>query len=272
MGAGLMVLEFHCHRDSPSIKELVSDIKTPKSIESIPHDLPNLQLIDESLLRFSSAWGRPYGFAQEQSGAIIQNLFPIKQNEIGQISSSSKAALEMHTETAFHPWKPQHIVLLCLRGDDRAGTTYATLDDILDHLDRETIDVLHEPLFTTTLDKSFQNEYQEDATITTPILLNNASSMVYDRVLMKAKTQQANTALNKFSEAIETSKQVFKLNTGQAAIIENWKVVHGRTPFTPRYDGTDRWIKRVMVRSSTPPARDIDVAKEDGTYIVKTKF
>lgn len=272
MGAGIQVLEFRCSKDSPSVKELVKNIRTPNSLESIPHHSENLKLIDESLLRFASAWGRPYGFVQEQSGAIIQNLFPIKRNEAEQISSSSLATLEMHTETAFHPWRPQHIVLLCLRGDDNAGTTYATLDDILLNLDKETIEILHEPVFTTTLDKSFQNHNQQDAVVTTPILFNNATSMTYDRVLMKPKKDYAEIALKNLSKAIEESKQVFKLSAGEIAIIENWKVVHGRTPFVPRYDGTDRWLKRVMVRNSMPPARDIENVGDDGTYMVTMRF
>lgn len=272
MSGGVQVLEFRCSGDSLSVKELVKNTKTPNSLESIPSNSVNLKFIDESLLRFASAWGRPYGFIQEQSGAIIQNLFPIKRNEAEQISSSSLATLEMHTETAFHPWRPQHIVLLCIRGDDNAGTTYATLEDILLNLDRETIEVLHEPLFTTTLDKSFQNPNQSDAVVVTPILFNNASSMTYDRVLMKPKTDHAGTALKKLSKAIEESKQVFKLSAGQIAIIENWKVVHGRTPFVPRYDGTDRWLKRVMVRNSMPPARDVQNVGDDGTYMVTMSF
>jgi len=245
---------------------------TPASLEVIPQKLSALEMIDESLLRFASAWGRPYGFEQEQSGAIIQNLFPIKTNETEQISSSSKINLEMHTETAFHPFRPQHIILLCLRGDDRAGTTYAVLDNIIGYLDKETIEILHEPVFTTTLDKSFQNPNQPDAIVTTPILFNNGTSMTYDRVLMKPKTDYADIALLALNRAIEQAKKVFTLSTGEVAIIENWKVVHGRTPFAPKYDGTDRWLKRVMIRSALPPARDLRFVGDDGSYVITTRF
>jgi L-asparagine oxygenase len=159
-----------------------------------------------------------------------------------------------------------------LRGDDNAGTTYAVLDDILSNLDKETIEILHKPVFTTTLDKSFQNPNQPDAVVSTPILFNNATSMTYDRVLMKPKTNDADIALKSLSKAIEEARQVFKLSAGEVAIIENWKVVHGRTPFVPRYDGTDRWLKRIMVRNAMPPARDVEVIDDDGTYVVTTRF
>jgi alpha-ketoglutarate-dependent taurine dioxygenase len=274
MGGGLQILNFICHKDAPSISQLMADIETP-SVLDYSSDLwksDTLKLIDESLIRFCEAWGRPYGFIQEQNGAIIQNLFPIKSNENEQISSSSKITLEMHTETAFHPWRPQYVILLCLRGDDRAGTTYAVLDDIVQLLDKETIDILHEPVFTTTLDKSFQNPNQPDAVVTTPILFNNATSMTYDRVLMKPVNTYADAALTELSRAIEMSKQIFHLSSGQIAIIENWKVVHGRTPFTPRYDGRDRWLKRVMVRRSMPPQFEIQDVPETDHYVVTTTF
>src|SRR5436305_891520 len=38
------------------------------------------------------------------------------------------------------------------------------------------------------------------------------------------------------------------LDPGQLLLVDNDVVVHGRVPFTPRYDGTDRWIKRVNIR------------------------
>lgn len=274
MSGGLQIINFICHKDSASIEQMMSDIKTPLVLDysSDVWQSEVMKTIDESLIRFSEAWGRPYGFTQEQDGAIIQNLFPIKKNENEQISSSSRITLEMHTETAFHPWRPQYVILLCVRGDDRAGTTYAMLDDIVQYLDKETIDILHEPVFTTTLDRSFQNPNQPDAVVTTPIFFNNATSMTYDRVLMKPKTNYAHTALLNLSKAIEASKNVFHLSTGQVAIIENWKVVHGRTPFTPRYDGNDRWLKRVMVRRSMPPKFDIQEIRNTDHYIVTTTF
>jgi hypothetical protein len=45
MSAGLMVMEFRCLKDSPSIKELVAGIATPHSLDAIPSDSPNLKLI-----------------------------------------------------------------------------------------------------------------------------------------------------------------------------------------------------------------------------------
>jgi alpha-ketoglutarate-dependent taurine dioxygenase len=31
-------------------------------------------------------------------------------------------------------------------------------------------------------------------------------------------------------------------------VLDNRKTVHGRKPFTPRYDGRDRWFQRVYLQ------------------------
>jgi alpha-ketoglutarate-dependent taurine dioxygenase len=42
------------------------------------------------------------------------------------------------------------------------------------------------------------------------------------------------------------------LADGDLLVIDNDRAVHGRTPFIPRYDGTDRWLKRALVVTSLP--------------------
>ncbi|WP_244204015.1 TauD/TfdA family dioxygenase, partial [Streptomyces tricolor] len=48
------------------------------------------------------------------------------------------------------------------------------------------------------------------------------------------------------------------LAPGDILVLDNDLVVHGRVPFTARYDGTDRWLKRSSVRvpgrRTRPPA------------------
>ncbi|WP_189595188.1 TauD/TfdA family dioxygenase, partial [Nocardia cerradoensis] len=38
------------------------------------------------------------------------------------------------------------------------------------------------------------------------------------------------------------------LTPGEMLLVDNDVAVHGRVPFTARYDGTDRWLKRVNIR------------------------
>jgi L-asparagine oxygenase len=56
------------------------------------------------------------------------------------------------------------------------------------------------------------------------------------------------------------------LETGDLLIIDNNKTIHGRKPFQPRYDGTDRWVQRMLIRKELPPKEQMN------GHIVITSF
>lgn len=225
-------------------------IHTPSSLP-VP-DRPENDLLNKEILEFVSVFGEPFGFDNEQGGALVQDLFPIRKNEIEQISSSSKVELEMHTETAFHPKAPHYVVLFCVRGDANAGTIFSNLSAVLDGLGQKDIDTLSQKLFITTVDKSFLDEGEKNREVKTRVIHRNGGKMVYDSSVMRGANAEAQAALNKFTKLVQKEKYTIALQSGQIAIIDNWQVAHGRTEFNPRYDGTDRWIKRVLVKNKKP--------------------
>lgn len=249
------------------VMPLIESITTPPGLP-VPYSKEN-EILDEEILKYASNWGKPFGFAKEQGGKLVQDLFPIKKNETEQISSSSKVDLEMHTETAFHSHAPRFVLLFCVRGDKNAGTTFSALDDIMNDIHSEDADILSQELFVTTVDKSFLDEGEQDAEINTSVLRNGGNEMVYDRTAMRGTTEEAQEALDRFGELVSKHKRTVYLETGEIAVIQNWCVAHGRTHFQPRYDGTDRWIKRVMLSRSMPPGRDI--FPNQPYYIVKSR-
>lgn len=264
-----MAVEIHdFSRFTSNIEHLLRNTPTPTSHSFKTTE--ELAEIDRALIECARAWGRPFGYWQEQGGSIVQNIFPIKLTENQQISTSSRKPLEMHTETAFHPWLPQYVFLLCLRGDARAGTTFVDLEELITHLTKDEIKILHEPIFNTSIDMSFLNNGQSDKTITMAILYNNGTSIKYDRNLMRSNDNHGARVLEKLSQLVEKLKVTYYLRAGQLAVIENWRTIHGRTEFTPRYDGSDRWLKRVLVRRSMPPGYDIEINEDGDFYIVDT--
>jgi hypothetical protein len=54
-------------------------------------------------------------------------------------------------------------------------------------------------------------------------------------------------------KAISFATKEVILKTGDLLLINNHKAVHGRKPFKARYDGTDRWLQRLLVRKTLPP-------------------
>ena len=141
---------------------------------------------DDSLIEFAMTLGYPVGYAQEQEGRIIQNIVPVHKTEHGQISTSSKSELALHTETAFHPYKPDYVLLLCVRSDPSAETTYAHLDDILAKLDKDTIRTLINPWYLTGIDESFRTHGEPDMQIPLSVLgvSDSGWELTYDATVM----------------------------------------------------------------------------------------
>ena len=214
---------------------------------------------EKTMREYVSHYGSPFGYIQEQGDTVFQQIVPVKDLESVQISSSSVAELDLHTETAFHPYPPDYVFLLCLRGDPTAFTTYANLDTILKKLGETTRKVLRQPWFTTRIDTSFILKGQQDKSIEIPILRGESQDtrIVYDKFLMGATSTAARKALDELNQAIKSSVKKVALKSGELMIIDNRKTVHGRLPFTPRYDGTDRWLMRTLVMKQLPSSKNM---------------
>lgn len=241
-----------------SMIQSVDHIPTPSSLDELayhPYQSPEMEQLDMDLLKYATNWGQPFGFMYEQRGTVVQNLFPIKTNATEQISSSSAVDLELHTETAFHSQRPDHLLLFCLRGDPKAGTVVSELSRFIGFLDNHTKDVLKQPVFETTLDLSFQDQFGADHRIDTSVLSEDEETITFDKALMTGKTPEAQRALILLTEAIYAARRILFLRPGEALIMDNKRTIHGRTSFKPRFDGRDRWLKRIMIRSTDETPR-----------------
>lgn len=246
---------------SGGLDDALRPYPTPTSLDDLsspPYTDPIFSEIDLRLRTSASRFGSVYGYTQEQNGAIVQNLFPIKKNETTQISSSSKVTLEMHTETAFHRYMPSTVLLFCMRGDPEAGTNIASLEDILPNLDIPTKKALKKHEFITEIDESFRSDDYMQQPLQMSVLNESETTLTYDRALMVGATPEAEQALATLSRVIDGVMKTITLQTGDLLIIDNKRAVHGRTPFQARYDGTDRWLKRVLVTTQHIPSDHVE--------------
>lgn len=224
-----------------------------------------------TLLTIASRLGEPVGYLPEHGGDVVQNIVPVRSAAARQTSTSSDVALEFHTETAFHPHKPRYLALLCLRGDAQAATLFCSVTEALAQLSDETAAILRQPRFRTRPDASFLTESSTGGEFgpALPILAGTTAqpTFTFDADLMVGVDPTAQRALEGLRDAVRQAHRGVVLEAGDLLIIDNDVAVHGRSPFTPQYDGTDRWLQRTFI------VDDLDAsANERRGRIITTTF
>jgi Fe(II)/alpha-ketoglutarate-dependent arginine beta-hydroxylase len=216
--------------------------------------------------------GDVFGWSTQQDGRIMHDVLPIKGHEHYELGSNSLQHLSWHTEDAFHPCRGDYVALMCLKNPDLAETMVCDAGD----LDWDALDVeaLFEAEFTQMPDNSHlpQNTAQSTGNpvqdrlrarsfaliqswnenpVKRPVLFGDRHDpyMALDPYHMK-KDDWSDRMLRAFQDLcdqIEKNMQDISLRPGDCAFIDNFRAVHGRKSFRPRYDGSDRWLKRLNI-------------------------
>lgn len=191
--------------------------------------------------------GEVIAYREEKSGALVQNVVPVPGRELSQ-SNAGSVPLELHVENAFHPHRPDYVGLLCLRNDHTrtAGTLVSSIRRALRLLSADDKEVLNQPRFVTAPPPSFH------AGDETPVhaLLDGDLADPNVRVDFSATTpldDEAKAAMERLRDAFLEASTSLVLQSGEMAFVDNRIAIHGRTAFTPRYDGRDRWLHRTFV-------------------------
>jgi L-asparagine oxygenase len=189
-------------------------------------------------------------YEAEGYGRLFQDLIPMKSMETEQTSVGSNAELEIHTEQAFSKLRPDILSLACLRGDSDAFTYILPIQKLLDNLTDNEILQLYKPLWKIGVDLSFKLNNKEfiEGDIRGPIPILNGSYidpiLVFDQDLMIGITDEATQLKEKIINIYYEYRNKHNLVPGEIMLIDNLRSVHGRSPFSPRYDGYDRFLIR----------------------------
>ena len=174
-----------------------------------------------------------------------------------------------HTETAFHPHRPRHLLLLCLRGDPAARTTLASVHDLFDRLSPRDVDLMFEPRFRTAVDASFLAGRRNELGPVRPLVTGTRQepTFVYDADLTVGIDVEADELVARIRAVIADVQTSVVLEPGDLLVVDNNVAVHGRSPFAARFDGTDRWLQRAFVVADLAPS----AADRDGR-VITTEF
>ncbi|MEU3573751.1 guanitoxin biosynthesis L-enduracididine beta-hydroxylase GntD [Kitasatospora sp. NPDC036755] len=247
---------------------------TPEHWERVAD--PGVTLEQELFLAMcGTALGDPFTFSTLQLGRVIQNILPIRGDEARQSGHGSETLLEFHTEDGFHPGRCDYLLLLGVRNHDRVPTIMASVRDV--KLAEEDWAALFRPDFQIMPDDEHvrqlklrdpehpalarAEEMQRDP-VAVPVLFGDRDRpyLRVDLPFMRCAADRpgAEQALHALMTELERVQHSVVVEQGSLLVVDNYLAVHGRKPFAARYDGTDRWLKRMIV------SRDLRKAAQAG--------
>jgi L-asparagine oxygenase len=194
--------------------------------------------------------GEMISYEAEGYGRLFQDVVPVKSMEKEQTSVGSNTELEIHTEQAFSKLRPDILSLSCLRGDEQAFTYVLPVQKILSNLTDGEKWNLYNPLWKIGVDLSFKlnnNDFIEgEIRGPIPILsgLHNDPMLIFDQDLMTGINEDATKIKDKIINIYYENRYHHNLKPGEIILIDNLRAVHGRSRFSPRYDGYDRFLVR----------------------------
>jgi Fe(II)/alpha-ketoglutarate-dependent arginine beta-hydroxylase len=210
------------------------------------------------LVLLASLLGDVFGWSTLQDGRLIHNVVPIPGDENEQSGHGSRANLEWHSEDGFHPYRCDYLGLLSLRNWDRTPTTITSIERV--KLTPQQKQVLSQPRFIIRSDDEHlkhvpaKSAYGRDALCSpapSSVLFGDLSApyLRIDPYFMTAVPgdRAALEALREIVAQLDAALEDLVLMPGDVAFIDNYRAGHGRRPFAPRYDGTDRWLKKLGV-------------------------
>jgi len=218
-----------------------------------------------TLLTVARRLGQPVGYVPEHGGRLVQNIVPTQTDADRQTSTSSRSNLMFHTETAFHPFRPRYLLLLCLRGDPAAHTTLVSVHELMDRLPAEVVNAMFEPRFRTAVDASFLDGRTNELGSARPLITGTRDepTFIFDADLTVGTDSEAEDVLVQIRDLIDEIKTSVVLQPGDLLVIDNNVTVHGRSPFTAHFDGNDRWLQRSFVVTDLAPS----AGQRDGRVI-----
>lgn len=207
------------------------------------------------LMLIAHGLGDPIAYRQEKSGALVQDVVPVPGLEDFQGNAGS-TRLTFHVENAFHEHRPDYVMLSCLRADHEqsAELRLCSARQVLPRLGEPALSVLRGPNFETAAPPSFS---ADGGGRPHAVLADSAEDPVLriDEAATRPLDAAAAAAMAELSELFQDSYQAVRLAPGDLAIVDNRVTVHGRSAFTPRYDGRDRWLQRTFVAADLRRSR-----------------
>jgi len=213
---------------------------------------------DILLVLLGSLLGEPIAWSTQQDGRVVHDILPIRGHEQEQLGSGSEVLLTWHVEDAFHPYRGDYLGMMCLRNPDRVPTTFAPISKVKitrpdeSHLPKNRgAGNGHSPEEEEVLQRAYrkiEQMWHEPERI--PVLFGDpkAPYIRLDPYFMDPPEDSvARSTFDDLTRQVDAALEDQVLEPGDFCFIDNFQAVHGRKSFKARYDGRDRWLKRINV-------------------------
>jgi agmatinase len=230
----------------------VEEAELPPTPTTTPAPLDRRQLAMEAWLALvGRELGLPTGYRELRAGTVYHDVYP-SPNAHYLSSETSETLLEFHTEMAYHQHQPHFVMLACSRADhsESAATLVGSVRRALSLVPGKQRGLLYQNPIPCHVDIAFRPTEDADPITSVAVLdgPENDPLLAYDRELMEPVDPDTKQALASLSDALDSVTESVYLKPGQLLIIDNYRTTHARTPFTPRWDGKDRWLHRMYIR------------------------
>lgn len=225
--------------------------RTPDSTPA-PTDRPLLNM-EAMLALVGRRLGLHTGYRELRSGTVYHDVYPSPGAHYLS-SETSETLLEFHTEMAYHVLQPNYVMLACSRADHerKAATLVGSLRKALPLMPQQVRDRLFERPLPCCVDVAFRGGVEDPGAIARvkPLYGDRTDPLLgYDRELLAPEEPEDVEAVKVLSKALDEVTESVHLVPGDVLVIDNFRTTHARTPFTPRWDGKDRWLHRVYIRT-----------------------
>jgi L-asparagine oxygenase len=198
------------------------------------------------MLALAMLVGHAISLPQMRSGHRVHNVYPLPEDADTQ-KASNAVRLELHTEMAFQESPPDALAILCLRaGDPPPKTGFCDMRSVWDGLGAREQSLLQEVGFAFRYTGPDRRRRFFDPQ---PLakLETGGLHIQYDSGACGV-TPEHDAALRMFRDKVADAVSELTLAAGDLTLIDNRRMVHGRSPMSPGYAGGDRWLQRCLLR------------------------
>jgi len=201
---------------------------------------------------------RSFAYSQENRGRVVRNVVARIDARDEYSSQGWGRDLGPHMDDAFRavgePERPldqapapRWLVFGVIYDRPRVPLSIAAVDEVVKRLATRDVEALCRPEFDVKSPASFGGPQVAHGL---PILISDGRGGWFSRfdcLNCAGTTAAASNALDALSELLATPDvwEDVDLHCGDVIILDNFRALHMRSEYTPRWDGSDRWLIRL---------------------------